>query len=295
MSAEPNPSVGQTLRNRRRQKNLTVELVSHETHIHAKFLRALEEEKWDEFPARVYLQGFLRQYASYLGLDGDQLMVDYRKQVGEAEKPAFVRQPAEENAPAPGPAFPLYGKVLIAAIAGLLLIGFYLYKGQRTPPEEMERDVTAPAVRSEPSSAVPSGIHEFQVQIKDTVWMRAWVDGKLRFEGTVRTGAKSWRGSQDFRLQTGRLSALDVSVDGAPLAPVAAGAGVGEFVWPSSGTSVPAAGASRPSDADTTPLAAPAPAPRPAGIRAPAPAAPPRPVEVSTFPASGRTRIPEPQ
>ncbi len=63
--------LGESLRNRRRQKNYTLEMVSQETRISTRFLRALEEEKWQEFPAKVYMEGFLKKYAQFLALDGD--------------------------------------------------------------------------------------------------------------------------------------------------------------------------------------------------------------------------------
>ena len=41
----------------------------------AKYLRALEEERFEQLPSQTYVKGFLRTYADYLGLDG-QLYVD---------------------------------------------------------------------------------------------------------------------------------------------------------------------------------------------------------------------------
>src|SRR3954467_3010142 len=45
------------------------------TKIRVKYLRALEDERFDELPSQTYVKGFLRTYADYLGLDG-QLYVD---------------------------------------------------------------------------------------------------------------------------------------------------------------------------------------------------------------------------
>ncbi len=45
------------------------------TKIRAKYLRALEEERFEQLPSQTYVKGFLRTYADYLGLDG-QLYVD---------------------------------------------------------------------------------------------------------------------------------------------------------------------------------------------------------------------------
>src|SRR4249920_2379192 len=45
------------------------------TKVRGKYLRALEEEQFDQLPSPTYVKGFLRTYAEYLGLDG-QLYVD---------------------------------------------------------------------------------------------------------------------------------------------------------------------------------------------------------------------------
>ncbi len=83
-------TIGQSLRNRRLQNNKTIEDVADATRIQAKFLKALEEERWAELPARVFLDGFLVKYAEFLGLDGKDLLRQLRQQLGQTDKPAFT-------------------------------------------------------------------------------------------------------------------------------------------------------------------------------------------------------------
>jgi hypothetical protein len=42
----------------------------------------MENEEWDALPGGAYTRGFIRTYASYLGLDGDRLADDYRRAMG---------------------------------------------------------------------------------------------------------------------------------------------------------------------------------------------------------------------
>jgi hypothetical protein len=67
--------IGNSLREARVRRG--VELVQAEgaTKIRTKYLRALEEERFELLPSETYVKGFLRTYADYLGLDG-QLYVD---------------------------------------------------------------------------------------------------------------------------------------------------------------------------------------------------------------------------
>src|SRR5437660_7055259 len=67
--------IGNSLREARLRKDLDFPELELGTKIRAKYLRALEDENFDQLPASTYVKGFLRTYADYLGLDG-QLYVD---------------------------------------------------------------------------------------------------------------------------------------------------------------------------------------------------------------------------
>ena len=67
--------IGNSLREARLRKELDFPELEQGTKIRAKYLRALEDESFDQLPASTYVKGFLRTYADYLGLDG-QLYVD---------------------------------------------------------------------------------------------------------------------------------------------------------------------------------------------------------------------------
>jgi cytoskeletal protein RodZ len=66
-------SIGETLRRERKRRNLELDQVSRELKISAKFLEALEEEKFDVLPAGVFAKSFARQYARLLGLDEEEV------------------------------------------------------------------------------------------------------------------------------------------------------------------------------------------------------------------------------
>lgn len=48
------------------------------TKIRTRYVEALENEDYDALPDRVYVQGFLKSYASFLGLDGEDLVREFR-------------------------------------------------------------------------------------------------------------------------------------------------------------------------------------------------------------------------
>ncbi len=67
--------IGNSLHEARLRRKVEFAQAEQATKIRGKYLRALEDERFDELPSETYVKGFLRTYADYLGLDG-QLYVD---------------------------------------------------------------------------------------------------------------------------------------------------------------------------------------------------------------------------
>ncbi len=67
--------IGNSLREARSRRQIELPQAELATKIRVKYLRALEEERFETLPSQTYVKGFLRTYADYLGLDG-QLYVD---------------------------------------------------------------------------------------------------------------------------------------------------------------------------------------------------------------------------
>ena len=67
--------IGTSLREARARRSIDLAQAEQATKIRARYLRALEDERFEQLPSPTYVKGFLRTYADYLGLDG-QLYVD---------------------------------------------------------------------------------------------------------------------------------------------------------------------------------------------------------------------------
>jgi cytoskeleton protein RodZ len=65
--------IGRILEQKRKEKGLSLEEVEQATKIRKRYLDGLEREDYAVLPAGVYAQGFLKTYANYLGLDGEDL------------------------------------------------------------------------------------------------------------------------------------------------------------------------------------------------------------------------------
>lgn len=83
-------SIGNILRTERETQGRTLTEVSKAVYIKTKYLSALEEENFAVIPGEVYVKGFIRAYASYLGMDGEELVAQYD---GPSE-PIFLQKEA---------------------------------------------------------------------------------------------------------------------------------------------------------------------------------------------------------
>ncbi len=70
--------IGNTLREARVRRNLTLQQVEEDTKIRVKYVQAMENEDFDVMPGATYVKGFLRTYAAYLNLDPDVIIDEYR-------------------------------------------------------------------------------------------------------------------------------------------------------------------------------------------------------------------------
>jgi len=82
-------AVGRILREARIERGLDLADVAAVTKVREGYLRAIEAEEWDRLPGETYARGFIRAYASHLGLDGEELAERQRRSRG-------ARLPAEE-------------------------------------------------------------------------------------------------------------------------------------------------------------------------------------------------------
>ncbi len=70
--------IGNTLREARVRRNLTLQQVEEDIKIRVKYVQAMENEDWDVMPGVTYVKGFLRTYATYLGLDPEVIIGEFR-------------------------------------------------------------------------------------------------------------------------------------------------------------------------------------------------------------------------
>ncbi len=79
-SEEPQESLGKQLQHARTTLGLSVEQVIDKTKISGSNLRAMEEDNYQNLPAKAFARSFYAQYAKILGLDPDEIVAQFLKE-----------------------------------------------------------------------------------------------------------------------------------------------------------------------------------------------------------------------
>lgn len=80
-------SIGETLKNARRAKELSLEEASKLTGISVVFLAALEDENYEVFRNKIYVRANMRDYSNFLELDSGELLENYEKSLEKSTAP----------------------------------------------------------------------------------------------------------------------------------------------------------------------------------------------------------------
>ncbi len=216
--------IGETLREARNRRKLDLSEVEAAIKIRVRYLQAIENEEWDALPGGAYTRGFIRTYAAYLGLDGERLGDDYRREV----EPLSGRVPKRvEPVPtgARGGGSRLSGRlvivavclVLVAAVVGIALAGGG-GGGSSSPPEPSAQEGSEQKKQSQKQATAAKPGVAVRLAATAEVWVcvldaseKPLVDGQILGEGEE---AGPYR-SSGFEMAFGNGS-VDVYVDGQP-------------------------------------------------------------------------------
>jgi nitrogen fixation protein FixH len=143
------PNLPERLFTARERKGVDLYRAERETKIRARYLAALERGDYKELPGAVYTKGFLRNYALYLGLDPDDVLLQWRRERGDFREPQpVIVVPRPITSPRKGLTFS--PAVIVAAIMTVAVVAFGLYLVM-----QIQRYVEPPTIAvTEPRTAV---------------------------------------------------------------------------------------------------------------------------------------------
>ncbi len=148
--------IGEVFRAARERMGIDIQAVSDVLRIRRTYLLAIEDERFEDLPGHTYAVGFVRAYAEFLELDGEDMVARFKEQSsGLARKTELVFP-----APIPEGRFP-GGMVLTAAIvlaAGAYGAWYYvsnrdLQVAEEVPPVPAELSEAARTAVADPETA----------------------------------------------------------------------------------------------------------------------------------------------
>ncbi len=249
-------SIGNTLKEARSKKSVTLEEVHSRIKIHPRVLQLLEDDKFDKLPSPLFVKSFLKSYAEFLEVNPDALIDAYEKEKKEEPKQElFIKLAAERERR--GEFDKNFSAALwIAGIAIALMLGAVLLfkagawvsqkwtdsrKAAATRPvsqkkKEAKSKPAAPAAKpaapGETQSAewlrtVEQGNFpklnkkaplELTIKAIDNVWMRVTCDEKVLFQNILKKGTQeSWKASKEIQIWTGNSSNMALALNRASL------------------------------------------------------------------------------
>ncbi len=225
--------IGNTLREARVRRNLTLQQVEEDTKIRVKYIQAMENEDFDVMPGATYVKGFLRTYSAYLGLDPDIIIDEYRSRVGPAR---------ESNEPFGGSS--VIGKphshrgrntLVFVAILCLLVLGVIWVLGRggeqkvpQTPPSAL--GIGGSSTPKASPTATPS--QTATAKLKDVLKINAafgdcWTQvrkdsatGSVLYTGTLTKGHSRKFKNKVFWVRLGSPSMVKLVVEGTTQPPL---------------------------------------------------------------------------
>lgn len=114
--------VGEYLKRVRESRGVGLDEASRVTKIGKSYLVAIEEGRFEKLPNAAYIKGFLRLYASFLSLSGDEVLQRYERSLPQAPPPQAEAQSERphvevmERAKLSGPGRWVIPALLLAAV-----------------------------------------------------------------------------------------------------------------------------------------------------------------------------------
>lgn len=261
--------MAQRLKEAREYRHLSLAAVSLATKISQKNLAALEAADLRALPGRAYTRAFLRTYAAYLGLDGEEMS---KLLPAPPERAPKVYETRREYT---GPSATFL--IMFSAVLGLVACVGWVALQAAMRPAAM---VAGPSVLDAPTAETTAGVLDVQpptpsptatpaltlmVHASQPLSVTITIDGSQVFSGTLAAGDnKTFGGAATARLRTNNAAFAEVTYNGEKLKPLGKPNETVEMEWVAGKkrpTPVPSGTAKPNVNATVTPTVTPPPPP----------------------------------
>ncbi len=206
--------------------------MSEQIHIRSVYLQSIEDEEWSAIAAPVYVRGFIRTYARFLGLDPERAVERFNASLTGQGQGHRTHETMVSAAPARRrPSVWLW----LASAAALLLVAFvgYNYYQFQTSAKQAVPAVAVDVASPASSDAASPGAQEFspaplakpaaapthtlEVRLTQRSWLLVDVDGTERLEGIFPAGTHKEFHGKSALVRAGNAGGVDLTVNGKEL------------------------------------------------------------------------------
>ncbi len=120
-------TLGERMKKLRDERRLSLSEVSKSTKIQTKYLEYLEEGEYMKLPADVYVKGFLRSYAAFMGLSEGNLVKQFEREKGIHKNIKKITEGEKVGKPINFSVFIITPRVVVVGVVILLTISSFVY------------------------------------------------------------------------------------------------------------------------------------------------------------------------
>jgi cytoskeleton protein RodZ len=148
------PTVGETLKQRRLERDLSIDEVAEITKISVYFLQALEHNEFKKLPRGAFPKMFVRSYARFLGLDDNKIIQMFYEQIAATETASDGLTISTPPPPRRKSHRLAQTVAALAIFASLAISAFLIYRAQEaSEPDLKAKTATSPPARWTPQEA----------------------------------------------------------------------------------------------------------------------------------------------
>lgn len=222
-------SLGEYLRRQRELKGLSLKDLSDKTKIGINYLRCIEENKFDKIPGNVFVRGFLRLYASSVGLKEEEVLRRYHEEYEIKDREKEKKEEADLKVLRGSyRKLPLWLWIIpVILLFSILLFNVLPQKKKHTPVPARE---VKKSIETEPSPIISKDNTKandtqkdrtLSIEAVEETWIKIIIDGMEVKEALLKGGDRvSFTAKRNFGLTIGNAGGVRIIFDGKELEPL---------------------------------------------------------------------------
>ena len=226
-------TVGAILKEARLAKGISLADAEKGTSIRSRYLQAVENDEYDKTPGEVFLKGIIRNYGNFLGLNGPELVNEYKASaagmaaeavrsqgIREVDKVRLNIQLKEKRDIGSGtgrfemPKLPMKQCLAGLAAVAVLAAGYFAIPATINYFKNMPKEE---AKQTEPVKPAAVALDKVTVDLEaeGDCWLEASADGKELFAGILHAKeSKHFEAKDKLIVKYGNIGVVRIKVNG---------------------------------------------------------------------------------